>query len=659
MTTVSVQDHAVAIVGETQVFNFGDDFVEMTPVPMADLAACAEGRFVPPGGQWSDAAHKLGTFGALIVTGERGSGRRTAALRLLTGESTPGLLYDLTPTWKRPRLQVLQPLAVPGRRYLLDMSEPTAEPALTDFGGRLVSWARESNIRLVIIAADETGASRWAGSAGSAVVRLRSPDARELAARELRASGADEMRASTLDAPAFASIWRSAPKAEDARRLARLIMEGTGRSPEEIVGEYQGWREWIDETLPTKEFGARALMWAAAFCDGGHRSSVLRMSEDLRRRLDDDRGPAAILSDAPSSQRLADAEIERTGDTVRLSPARHGLAEALRAYLWDEFEDPVLRGILTDWLVAQLGGLPLDDAERVTSNVLDVVIGFRDDTLLRALRDKLTGDKRPIAVRTLSQAALDPRFGAHVRASLYDWARTSRSQADLVAEVCGGAFGDQQPGMALVRLGWAAQNSLPDSPALASALASLAARHPEAVLRSIAKWFADYDPPTAAINALLALASTSVGAALLCEQADSARGQSGFQDNLIGYFQRSLSEPSSYEAAISVFKAWEKFSADGKISSQIAISVLGGALEPTLGKNPMSRLYPGFPDMDSFWGQAFEIAIRGKNADPETDAPGDPLVPEALARQDTDADTFAYAPRLPAEASTDAGAQAD
>ena len=655
---VNVLDHAVAYVAQTQVFNYGEDFVEVSLVPDADLAACAEDRFVPPGGQWQGAAGKLEAFGALIVTGERGSGRRTAALRLLDGVSADGPIYELAPTWKRPGINILP--TPPSARCLLDMSEPATEPAPLEFGKKLLGWARESDICLVVIAADETGARRWAESAGSAEVRLRSPDARELAAGELRASGAGELQIAILDSPAFESIWKSAPKAEDARQLARLIFEGTDRSPEQIADEYQGWRKWIDETLPAKKFGTRALMWAAAFCDGGQRKSVLQMSEDLRRKLHEDRGPAAILSDTPSSQRMTDAEIKRNGDTVRLSPTRHGLAEALRAYLWDEFEDPELRSILTDWLVEQLGKLPHDDAERVARSVLDIVIRFRDDTLLRALRDKLTGDKRPIAVRTLSRAALDPRFGAHVRASLYYWARTSRSQADLVAEICGGAFGDQQPGMALVRLGWAAQNSLPDSRALASALASLAARHPEAVLRSIAKWFADYDPPTAGINALLALASTSAGAALLCGRAERASGQSGFRDVLIGYFQRSLSEPSSYEAALSVFKAWEKFSADGTISSQTAISVFGRALEPTLGKNPMSRLHPGFPEMDSFWGQAFEIAIRGDNADQETDASADPLVvPEAVARQASDADASAYAPpSLTADAGTDVGAQA-
>jgi hypothetical protein len=99
------------------------------------------------------------------------------------------------------------------------------------------------------------------------------------------------LRTAILDNPAFENIWKSAPKAEDARRLARLIFEGTDRSPEEIADEYQGWREWIDKTLPDKKFGTRALMWAAAFCDGGQRKSVLLMSEDLRRRLHEDRGP--------------------------------------------------------------------------------------------------------------------------------------------------------------------------------------------------------------------------------------------------------------------------------------------------------------------------------------------------------------------------------
>jgi hypothetical protein len=441
-----------------------------------------------------------------------------------------------------------------------------------------------------------------------------------------------------LEDPAFRRIWESAPKAEDARRLARLIIEANNRSPEEILCEYEGWREWIDDVLPTKNVGARALMWSAAFCDGGQRKSVLRMSEDLRQRLYDDRGPAAIWRDDTSTQRLHDAEIERRIDgTVWLSPGRNGLAEALRAYLWDEYQDAELRDVLTGWLVAQLVELPFDDAERVAGSVLDIVIRFRDETLLRAMRDRLTGDKRKIAVRTFSRAAVDPRFGTHMRASLYAWARNSRSHADLVAEVCGGAFGDREPEMALVRLGWAAQNSNPDSISLASAMEYLAVRYFDVVLGSVAKWFADRYPPVAAVNAFLALASTSMGAVLLCRRADPANGQPGFVDTLISYFQRSLCE--SYEHALAICEAWEKLAADEVINSQTASKVLGRALGSVLGKNPMSRLHPGFPDMSSFWGRTFEIAIRGEIPDHEADVlSGQSASPTIIAMPESKSD---------------------
>jgi hypothetical protein len=640
---IHVDDGAVAFIAETQVFYNGEDFVEVSAISDADLRACAAGRFVTPRGQWHDADRKLGAFGGLIVIGERGSGRRTAALRLLNQVSVDGPIYELVPTWKRPGIRVLPD--PPGRRCLLDMSEPTIEPASSDFGKRLLDWAREKEIRLVVIAADETRAQRWAESAGGADIRLGSPDARALVDRELRMSSAGESQIAVLDHPAFASIWESEPKVEDALRLVQLILARDDRTPEDIASEYQGWRKWIEDTLSPKELGTRTLMWAAAFCDGGQRRSVLRMSEDLRRLLGDPRTPAAILSDTPASQRLSDAEIRMNGEAVRLSPTRHGLANALRAHLWHEFQDQELRDVLTDWLVAQLGELPFDDAERVALGVLDLVTRFRDDALLRALRDKLTGDKRSIAVRTLSQAALDARFGTHVRASLYAWAKTSKSQADLVAEVCAGPFGDQQPEMALVRLGWAAQNSLPNSQALATAVASLAGRHPDALLKSIAKWFGDSDRLAAGINAFLALASTSTGASLLSGRAAPAPGRPGFQDVLTEYFRRSLSEASSFDAAIAVLKLWEEFAADGTVHPQTAISVLGRALGPSLRKNPMGRLHSGFPAMDSFWGQTFGLAMRNDIPGPEKETPHDQIIsPESLAGSDGDADAPALTP---------------
>jgi len=595
--TVNLAGQATGFVANIQAFYHGKDFVEVSEVPQGDLAACAEGRFVPPGGPWEGAVGKLG----LILTGLRGTGRRTAALRLLNGISVGGPIYELVPTWEQPSTGILPPLR--GARCLLDLSEPTEKPPSADFGKKLLDWAKQNNLVLVAIAADETGADRWAGSAGNTAVPLQSPNARQLAASELGLTEAGKQRAAILDDPAFTDIWQSAPKAADVRRLVELITEKPFRSPEQIANEYRGWRKWIAGKLSEKKIGPRTLMWAAAFCDGGQRGSVLRMSEDLRRRLKEDRGPAAVLSDDPASRRLTDAELDPESDRALFDSSLHGIAEALRVYLWREFEDPPLRALLTEWLIGQLGELPPDDTERLARGVLDIVVRFRDDTLLRGARDKLTGGKQPIAARLLSKAAVDPQFGAHVRSSLYNWAKDSRSQADLVATVCGGEFGEKLPGLALVRLGWAAQNSGPDSKALTDALVSIAARHPAAVLESIAKWLDDKDRATAGINAFLALASKSTGAALLCDRADSATGRAGFRDRLIYWFQRAAAESdTSYQATISVYQAWQKLSDDNVISSRIAIPVLGRGIEPALGKNPMRPCRYGQPRRQRWTG---------------------------------------------------------
>lgn len=607
--TLHVQDHAVAYVAGTQIFNNSDDdLVEKAPIPAMDLVPCADGRFVPPGGQWADAPGKLREHGSLIITGERGTGRRTAALRLLSRAHESGLIYELTPQWKNPRIQTLRPLAEPGACYLLDMSDPTDASASDDFGKRLIDWARQNTIYLVVIAADDTGARRWAGSAGSAEVHILSPNARDLAARELHAAGLWDL--GILGDEAFTGIWESEPKVDDTRRLVRLIVDGRDRSPKDIADEYQGWKEWLDKELP-KDLAARTLMWAAAFCNGGERKSVLRMSEELRRKLGETRKPSDILRDDPVSTRLSQAKLDPKGKTVWLPPTHHGLAGALRAYLWDEFEDPKLREFLTEWLAAQLAELPADDAERVAYGILDIVVRFRDDALLRGLRDGLSGEKRSIAVRTLSAAALDLEFGAHVRASLYKWARSSGAQADLVADVCGSTFGEQMPGLALVRLGWAAQNSKPGSPALAAALVSIAENHAEAVLTSIEKWFSDYDPPVAGLNAFLALTSTEQGARLLCRRADPDNGHPQYRESVIDHFQRSLADPASYEVTISVLKAWEEFSSRGILDSRKTINLLGKAIEPEFGNKTIMRLHPGTWDVESFWGQVFIVALTG------------------------------------------------
>lgn len=105
---------------------------------------------------------------------------------------------------------------------------------------------------------------------------------------------------------------------------------------------------------------------------------------------------------------------------------------------------------------------------------------------------------------------------------------------------------------------------------------------------------------------MLALASTEQGAVLLCGRI----GRPGFRGDLVGYFQRPLAEPASYEAAISVLKTWEKLAAEGSLDPRNTINILGKALEPEFGNKTIARLHPGTWDTESFWGQAFKMPAR-------------------------------------------------
>ncbi len=72
-----------AFVANHQHIYLGDEFVKVSPVPIGDLAATAEGRFADPGGQWTTAGPKLLDYGVVILRGPQGSGRHggTAAAR--------------------------------------------------------------------------------------------------------------------------------------------------------------------------------------------------------------------------------------------------------------------------------------------------------------------------------------------------------------------------------------------------------------------------------------------------------------------------------------------------------------------------------------------------------------------------------------------------
>jgi hypothetical protein len=277
---------------------------------------------------------------------------------------------------------------------------------------------------------------------------------------------------------------------------------------------------------------------------------------------------------------------------------------------------------LLEWLMGQLTrqpSFPFDDVRRITEGILDIAICYQEDGLLTKFRESLTGDRRPLAVSALTTAALDTRFGTEARRTLYNWVTTEspdQSTIDLVAEVCGGQFGESKPAMALVRLGHAAQRSPQVSQALINAYSSIAAIYPEAVLKSIAKGFTNSDSSLDEIKPFLALASTESGAKLLCDQAGPGNYDSNSATILIDYFSKAITNPGSHDDAYHVLDLWEGFASAGTLNEETVVRVLGGALAPQAKANVIWRFSPPGTDLGSIRGRvlvaAFEASAAGK-----------------------------------------------
>ncbi len=593
-----------AYIADKQNIFITEDFVEVAHVPFSDRMACAVGRFVQPTGEWPSAAAKLREHRVVVLSGVPGCGRRTAALKLLLSVTLS--VHELSPAWGRPRTKIL-PLVQPGHGYLLDMTEPPEQSPEIAFGKNLLDWAQEQSIYLAVITTGSAWSGEWASGARRAVVRLGPPEARDLVRSELLAMNANCPDA-LLDEPGFAGIWKSRPRAADACRLAQLIPASPGRDAEDIAREYGNWRTWIDEELH-EDLGVRALMWSAAFCDGGKRKTILRMAEAFRSTVGHGRSPEEILADRPSSKRLADAHVEIAGDALQLSKAKHGLAQAICRHLWEEYEDQ--REVLIKWLRREVIKYPRDDTRRIIAAVLDLGVYFRDDSLLAVMRVPLSdGDRRAIVIDALSRAVLDPRMGAYIRDRLDAWLRNSQDPKviDAITEICGGQFGAQEPDLALTRLRLAAQKTRADSGMLAEAIGNLAARHPQKVLAAIARWFSAPASSRAGINAFLALSSTLDGAILLCKRADLATGDPEFADTLASYFQQALADNHSSKRAISVALTWGVRSEAGELDSELTTRVFATALAPS-AKGSLFGEFPDVGDYRTYWGRVYHEAV--------------------------------------------------
>ncbi|MGW5159949.1 hypothetical protein ACWEPN_31105 [Nonomuraea wenchangensis] len=593
----------------SQAFHYhSGDHVEPVPVPDEDLAACAEGRFVPPTTRWRDAQEKLAAHGIVVLVAPAGSGRRTAALRLLSHMYGRPHLYDLEAAWQRPNVKCLQ--NIPAGGCLLDMSEPAEKLPKKGFGVALVQWAaerRRQGSRLVVITTESTWSGPWADEASEVVVPLGSPDARTLVTRELAVRNAVD-RSDLLDDHRFQPIWESMPKAEDARRLAELIAASADADPQSIVDEYSGWSSWFD-TFPG-ELHARIVLWSGALCDGGRRDSVLRMSDALIAELGDSRNPREILGGSISSKRFASAHIQEVGDRVKLAPGKHGLSSAVLRHFWREF--PTQQRRFVGWATQQAAELPADDAIRVVDALVELGVHHRAGAVFKQLRDTLAPRRRSLAVHALSTAALDERFGSYVRGRLYTWLYGSPPQEviDLVAEVCGGPFGVEMPGPALARLRLAGEHSAFGSQAVAEAWVSLAEAQPALVRAAITSWLTDERSPRAGLVAFMALASTDVGSALLFGEDGRELAGERTRTMVVDCLRQALGDPDATAAADSIIRNWAAQVEEGTLPWRVVTDLLGAVFTGDRYQD-IKRFLPEekLPDPGTLWHEVLTKAF--------------------------------------------------
>ncbi|MFH8931094.1 hypothetical protein ACH4D4_29010 [Streptomyces pristinaespiralis] len=598
-------DHGV------QAYNYAvhlnGDYVQALPIDGRDSAygASEDGRFVEPRepNRLPDAAKILEAHGVVVLCAPAGSGRRTAAVRLLRGAAGPREpeLFDLEPEWSKPGTQCLPVRSATG--YVLDLSDLPDEPPAR-FGQDLVRHGaalRERGSSLIMLATPGDWQGAWAEPTGDVTVRLESPSARRLVEAELVAHG-HRGRVAWLTDEKLAPIWAADPSAREACRLAGLLGAVKGREQlKEAVDRFGDWHTTVEKLLDRRGavdgspslLSTRVTVWAGALLDGGRRGSVVRASDDLLASLGRARGPAEVLTDATSSRRLQAAAIEPVGDRAHHDRSCQGLPAAILRHLWDEF--PTQHGLLTTWAVgvAANRSVPEDDARLASEALLRLAVRRHDRNVLDALATGLTGPRRILAVEALTKAATDAELGRYVRDRLLNWAESNNAEKlDLVVDVCGGPWGSEQPGLALTRLGKAAGGKEFGAEKLVDAFQELVRQVPGLVDKTVVQWLRKHGTEAGGkarrqvLGAFLALVSSDTGTDLVLASACDATNREHF----VLAWQVLLSTDDAVDAVLAQLTSWqERFEHDADHRDTV-IALLAEVFAPPRLRLRLDRL---------------------------------------------------------------------
>lgn len=594
-----------------QAYNLHLNGDQAIPVPVtesdADYKASQDGRFVPPRNtdQWETASKLLDEYGVIVFCAAQGTGRRTAAVRLLrTVTSPPPALFDLEPEWSKPSVRPLPKEA--GMGSILDLSDLAEQPG-ERLGTDLVSYGaelRKNNSFLVILATPADWYGHWAEPTLPFTVRLESPDARALVTAEFRANYRGD-RVAWLDRAEFAGIWKANPSARAAWRLADRLLQASG--PEQIqaiVNEFGNWHTEVEKLLSRNRatrgdaqlLSTRVTVWAGALLHGGQRRSVIKAADDLLIRLGIERHPVNVLTDATTSSRLDAAEITRDGDRAFHDTQKEGLPAAILRHLWDEF--PTQHELLRKWAIGIAADrtVPEEDARLITTALWKLAAHRHDRAILDGLASDLKGPRRVLAVEALTKAAEDAEFGRYIRDRLRQWMdakNPSDDKVDLVIEICAGTWGIQQPTLALTRLGKAAGHKTFGSPTVVNAFQQLALQRPDDVRKALDQWLTDAESrPTdetlrrQTLGSFLALVSSDEGTDLILNNTHDTEARL----RIIHAWQKLLSTDDAVDAVVTQLSRWHERFHEDPDRREAVVDVLADIFAPPSLRPGLDRL---------------------------------------------------------------------
>lgn len=430
-------------------------------------------RFVKPD-RYLRAKQMLGDYRVVLVSGDRGSGRRTASkmlLREVSGERPREIPADT----EEDRKDFLRSGMVgEAERLLLDLSADIEFRLLSDSRSLepfIAAVEKEKAYMVVVLPPDAQ--NRLASDLLPRLVSIERPGGREVLESHLGAAGFP-LSERDLDVQGLDEFLAEAPVGEIGRLCQGCLDlhdRETGNSIADCLAEalqtVSKRAQDIGEAIRAKSPSDRALVLSAGFLEGAHADVVVDSAEKLLALTGTDETAERVLACDSVDQRLKDNDFN-------LSPSREVFfskpsAEGVVRYFWDAF--PRLRPILVEWVGRCLTSRMLTDLDR-TRLVRRIAIVCRqgrhggDLCVLAAWLLDLDPKHRPLragelAVRILTEGLEEDPGALAVRRKMYAWADNESLSPDLarvLIVVCSEVLARTHPEQALVRLRHLARN---------------------------------------------------------------------------------------------------------------------------------------------------------------------------------------------------------